>query len=233
MSRLLDRYYYSHPAFLDGTTEFHQLIARHYPGGEILEIGCGPENPTTQFLGSLGRVTGADVTDEAADNRALSRYVQFDGERLPLGGGIFGMCVSNYVLEHVADPERHFREVARVMSTGGRYCLRTPNLRHYVAAASRFLPHSAHVLLANRLRGLREAHEPYPTYYRANTARKLRDAAKQAGLHVQELRMVEKEPSYGHHAVLFWPMMVYERVVNRFEELARFRANIFAVLVKK
>ena len=122
MSSLLERYYYARPGFVDGTTEFHRLISRWYRGGEIVEIGCGPGNPTTEFLSGLGRVTGVDVTEEAASNPYLSRYEQFDGERLPLSDGSCALCVSNYVLEHVGNPRAHFAEVARVMEAGGVYC---------------------------------------------------------------------------------------------------------------
>jgi hypothetical protein len=45
--------------------------------------------------------------------------------------------------------------------------------------------------------------------------------------------MVEKEPSYAVASrPLFVAALAYERTVNRFAVLARFRANIFAVLVK-
>jgi len=230
---LYERFYWSRPGFVDGTKAFHEMCRAHLAGArDILEIGAGPANPTSKFLTTLGRVVGVDVSEEIQANDAMAERYVFDGGRLPFGDRSFDGVVSNYVLEHVADPDLHFAEVARVLRPGGRYLFRTPNLLHYVAAISRFLPHAAHVVASKRLRGMnREDHDPYPTHYRANSCRTLKRLASAAGLRVIELRMVEKEPSYGRLSpLLFFPMMAYERVVNRSELGAPFRSNVFGVL---
>lgn len=220
---------------MDGTSEFHELIRRFArPGAAILEIGAGPTNPTSAFLASLGVLHGLDVSDEVRDNEHLASTTVYLGGPFPLPTAMFDLCVSNYVLEHVEVPERHFAEVARVLKPGAFFVARTPNRLHYVAGAASLLPHRVHVLVANRLRGLpADAHDPWPTYYRANTPARVRSLAAGAGLQTVEMRLIEKEPSYGRaHPVLFFPMMAYERIVNRWEALSRFRANILLVLRK-
>jgi hypothetical protein len=48
------------------------------------------------------------------------------------------------------------------------------------------------------------------------------------------MSMVEKEPSYGMKSrLLFFPMMVYERIVNYTEMLSWLRVNIFCAARKK
>jgi len=91
-----------------------------------------------------------------------------------------------------------------------------------------------HVRIANRMRGLgNDAHEPWPTLYRANTRRRLRNLAAKTGWIVDELRFIEAEPCYGAaHAALFYPMMGYERLVNSAEFLAFLRVNILGVFRK-
>ena len=160
--------------------------------------------------------------------------VDFDGIQLPFDEASFDLCVSNYVLEHVAHPRQHFREVARVLRSGGAYCFRTPNRWHYVAIASRLLPYSAHLKLANRLRGLAEdAHDPYPTHYRANSRRAIRRFAGAAGLEPVRIDVREHEPTYGLcHPALFCPMMLYERAVNATGLLTGFRMTIHAAFRK-
>jgi SAM-dependent methyltransferase len=232
---LFRRYYRSKPGYLGGTEEFHHLCAKNLAGGtRILEIGAGPANPTTAFLAALGPVTGVDVSDELRGNRFLCEsYVCSDGA-LPLATESFDLCVSNYVLEHVADPVIHFREIFRVLKPGAAYCFRTPNRLHYVTIASSVLPHSVHLGLANKLRALEEqSHAPWPTRYRANGRRRLRLLARQTGFLPEQMEMVEKEPSYGAvHWLLFYPMMAYERFVNSTERLDFLRANIFGVFRK-
>jgi SAM-dependent methyltransferase len=155
-----------------------------------------------------------------------------DTDRYPFADASFDACVSNYVLEHLADPGSHLREINRILRPGGVYLFRTPNRYHYIPVGSRLTPHSIHEALANRLRNLDEhAPDPYPTFYRLNSRRAIYQASAHAGLRVLELRMVEKEPSYGMSSrLLFLAFMLYERAVNSSALLAGLRVNIFGVL---
>jgi SAM-dependent methyltransferase len=232
---LFERHYYSRSEFVDGTTEFHRLVGRQIKtGSSLLEIGAGPTNETTGYLATLGRVVGVDITTEVEENVALAEAHVFDGKRLPFPDGHFDACVSNWVVEHVQDPSMHFCEVARVLRPGGIYCFRTPNQWHYFTLGSRLLPHKVHVLIANRLRGVPTGgHDPYPTYYRANTTARVRRLCRQSGLTPLALTAIEKEPSYGRiHPALFYPMFVYERFVNSHNTLEGFRASLLASLRK-
>lgn len=230
---LLQKYYYSKPRFVDGTTEFHRLCGRYIQDrSRILEIGPGPANRTSTYLSTIGPVIGVDVTAEIAYNAALSSAYVTDNAVLPFGDKTFDACVSNFVVEHISDTRTHFCEVARVLKPGGVYCFRTPNLWHYVAMGARIVPYTVHRRLANKLRGLAaDAHSPYPTFYRGNTSRSILALCHMAGLQTLEINVIEKEPSYGKaHAALFYAMMLYERVVNRSALLCKFRANILAVV---
>ena len=231
-SALFERFYFSRPDYVSGTTRFHRLIIgsirKH---SSILEIGAGPSNPTSNFLSTLGPVTGLDI--EPVSNEALSGFKVFDGLRFPVDDCSFDTCVSNYVLEHVPNAEVHFQEISRVLKPGGTYFFRTPNIWHYVTIGSRLLPHSAHVAIANRLRGLKDAHDPYPTVYRANSRAAISRLTNQSRLVPVRLEMIEAEPSYGAaHPLLFYPMMAWERFVNRFQRASMFRANILGMIVK-
>lgn len=231
---LFHRFYFSQPWYVSGTALFHELIRSRAPkDADILEIGAGPSNKTSDYLSTLGRVTGLDIDKAVETNNALAAARVFDGNRFPFHDSSFAVCVSNYVLEHVPDPDLHFKEVARVLRPGGIYLFRTPNTWHYVTLASRLLPHSSHLHLANRLRELKDAHDPYPTVYRANSRRAILRHAQNAALRVCALEMVEPEPSYGAASpVLFFPMMFYERIVNRIDALRAFRVNILGILEK-
>jgi SAM-dependent methyltransferase len=232
---LFDRHYFSKTTFVRGTEVFHQICQSHYSGGGcILEIGAGPANVTSAFLAGIGNVTGLDVSAEVRNNPNLAEAYVYDGLTMPFPDRSFELCVSNYVLEHIVDPEHHFEEVSRILKPGGFYCFRTPNRWHYVAMVSSLLPHSMHVRLANRLRGLDEdAHDPWPTVYRANTRASLQRLAGTNRLLIEELRMIEAEPSYGaSHALLFYPMMAYERLVNSSEFFSGLRVNILGTFRK-
>ena len=226
---LFDRYYYSKPDFEDGTRRFLRLCREYIPAGaQILEIGAGPSNEYSKAFAGLGTLTGLDVDPEVKTNQSLSQAFVFDGGRMPFPDASFDACISNFVMEHVEHPLEHFKEVARVLRPGGVYCLRTPNLFHYVTIGASLMPHSMHLLLANRLRARGEdAHDPYPTWYRANSRGKLKKLCRMAGLGPAAITMVEPEPAYGRaHALLFYPMMAYERTVNLSPVFSGFRVTI-------
>jgi len=79
---------------------------------------------------------------------------------------------------------------------------------------------------------LKDAHDPYPTYYRANSRHMLKRLSSSAGLFPVCLELVEPEPSYGKASPwLFFPMVAN---ANR-EQLADFRTfseAIFSVRCK-
>lgn len=232
---LYEKYYRSKPGFRGGTLPFFDVLTGNIPkGADILEIGAGATNNTTKLLSTLGTVTALDVDPDVQENKYVAKPLVFDGIHFPISDGSFDACVSNWVLEHVADPVSHFAEVARVLRPGGVYCFRTPNLFHYVMLGSRMLPHSAHLMLANRLRKLTpEAHAPWPTFYRANRPQRLKRLIERAGLSATSLQLIEPEPAYGNaHAALFYPMMAYERIVNSSRFFETFRVIILCTARK-
>jgi len=228
-----ERYYDRAKGWKDGTTEFHELCAVSLgSGGRILEIGAGPTNDSTDYLATLGEVHGVDPDPDVKTNTALASAELLDHGRFPFDDASFDGAVSNFVMEHVEDPATHLAELNRVLKPGGAYVFRTPNRFHYVPLVAGLTPHWFHVKVANRLRGLsEEAHDPYPTVYRMNSRAAVRRHAEQAGLEVETLRVIEKEPSYGRASrLLFFGFMAYERLVNSTDALQDLRVNILCTL---
>ena len=234
-ARWIDRFYRTRSGWRDGTTEFHGLCKDVAPrNAQILEVGARPTNRTSAFLSTLGELDGIDISDEVKSNEHLRQSYVFDGGAFPICDASYDLVVSDYVVEHVARPISHLKEIERVLRPGGCYAFRTPNRFHYVALAAKLTPFWVHSFVANRLRGLPvDAHEPYPTVFALNTPGAVRRQAGLAGLKVERLDLVEKEPSYGMFArPAFLAMMAYERAVNALDSLAFLRANLFVVLRK-
>jgi SAM-dependent methyltransferase len=231
---VFSRYYYDRPGFVDGRTRFLRMCDSFVGNETILEIGAGPKNKTTAHFAARVPVIGLDVSEEVRENHWLTEAHVYNGERFPFPDDSFQLCVSDYVLEHVSNPQEHFQEIRRVLKPGGVFCFRTPNLWHYFTLGSRLMPHTLHLRLANWLRDLgSHAGDPYPTVYKANSRRAVRRFAKAAGLEVFKLETIEPEPSYGRASLaLFYPMMAYERLVNSSPRLAAFRDNLLGALRK-
>lgn len=233
----LRRYYTARAGWRDGTAEFYALCRRYVPAGaEVLELGCGPSNEVTDFLAHrAGALDGLDVDPDAQTNPACRTVHVYDGGDWPLPEASYDAVVCNYVLEHVAEPDRLAAELRRVLRPGGAFVFRTPGGGHYVSLVARWSPHWVHERLANRLRALDDdAHEPYPTFYRMNSRHALKRVLERAGLGCRELRSIEKEPVYGlAHPLLFLGFMLYERLVNSSELFAGLRANLLGAFVRE
>jgi SAM-dependent methyltransferase len=236
---LEQKYYFNKPGWKDGTREYHELLSWYTSSKEavVLEIGSGPENPSSAHVASrVACLDGLDIDERVFSNPALRKAFVYDGREFPkeLADESYDLVVADYVVEHVEYPRLMLREIHRVLRTGGCFVFRTPNIYHYVSLISRFTPHSFHLAAANKAR-LRDEYavDPYPTYYRFNSRRAVRAIAREAGLRVVELRMVEKEPSYLKFSSLIYRCGVaYERMVNSTQSLAFLRSNIFGVLSK-
>lgn len=226
----LDHFYPQTSWRRDGTADFYALVKKHC-GGKILEVGAGPPNPTSDYLKTLGELHGVDIDPSVLTNEALQSAAVIT-ETFPFPNQSFDLCVSNYVCEHLDDPGQHLKDICRVLKHGGCYVFRTPNRFHYVAMISSLTPFWFHLKVANRLRHV-EGHDPYPTWYRLNSCRRIQNLAQQSGFAVESLRCVEREPSYGMSSrILFLLFTAYERVVNSSELFAGLRSNLFVVLRK-
>ncbi len=232
VQRLYDRYYPPLDAGYrrgDGSRDFYGWI-RSVPGltgARVLNIGAGPtpEPAVRRLRGEVGRLVGVDVDPVVMSNEDLDEAHVTDGVRLPFADAEFDLAYSDWTVEHVEQPVPFLREIRRVLKPGGEYFFRTTNRGHYVTMVSAHTPHWFHALVANRVRGLEaDSHEPWPTYYRMNTASAARRSLQAAGFDNIEIKRIEPYPVY----MVFSPLafragIFYERLVNRWSWASRFR----------
>jgi SAM-dependent methyltransferase len=105
------------------------LLPHLRPGLSLLDVGCGPATITVDLAARVapGRVTAAEVTDEAlelARERAARGpenidFVLADVLDLDLPDDLFDVVHAHQVLQHVADPVRALVEMRRVCRPHG------------------------------------------------------------------------------------------------------------------
>jgi SAM-dependent methyltransferase len=170
--------------------------------GGWLDLGCGHDVvPPWAAAAIAGLSPRAGVDPDVSSLRQNTRVkwrVAAQGEQLPFADGTFELVTANMVLEHVAAPERLFREVARV--------LRAP--------------------LAERLHG-RAARDVYPTHYRANTEPVLRRLSSEAGFASCRVEYIHSSPQLIRIPPLLVGEMLLIRVLS-IAPLRRFRACLIA-----
>jgi SAM-dependent methyltransferase len=202
------------------------------PGSGVLDAGCGSGRVFRYQLAPGCRVVGVDLGADLSGNPNLSDALRGDLTRLPFEDASFDAVLASHVMEHLPHPEAAVKEIARVLRSGGRFLLLTPNRFHYVPLAASLAPQRLHVWF-NRRRGVQE-HDVFPTVYRANTAGRLRRLLENAGLTVERLDRFDTEPEYlAFHPWSYALGVGYERLVNRVGALASLRVAIIAVARKR
>lgn len=219
VSKLIERYYPEpeidtlHSAF----TFYARSGMRVLDAGSGDRLACSRMGPWPNL-----HIVGVDRDPVVHRNPHCNETYVCDLSQLPFGDSSFDLIHCRWVVEHLEEPQKAFCEFARVLKSGGHLLVLTPNIFHYATIASVLTPHWIHRLW------LQKRGEPFPTYYRANSPRALRRLCKGAGLTVERIRLIERQPYY---LTRFWPAFIcgilYERVVNSSRKLSLLRQRIF------
>ena len=211
----------------DGMHAYRQrLDALVRPGMRILHLGCGRDKAgVTRPYKDRCEVVGLDP-DPSAGKRFHSAFVRGKAEAIPFEDARFDLVASEYVIEHVERPERAFAEIGRVLKPGGHTLALAPNRYSYKSLAASATPHALHQWLNKRLRGFDEA-DIYPTVYRANTPRRLRELARASGLQAVDVRLINNGPTwFVKLPVVFELFHLFHLAMNRYEALGPLRCAL-------
>lgn len=209
-----------------------------------LDAGCGHqslesrlEREERKIVSSAQLAVGCDgMWSSVSRHRSLKRLVTCDVLALPFADRSFNFVTLNMVAEHLQRPEVVIAEIARVLEDGGVLLIHTPNAAGYGVKLNQLTWHLVPRRLVYALIRFLEYREPedvFPTFYRANTRKRIYDLASGCGMEEQEFRFVEGRPCFYFLA----PLSVVEILVCRFlrslgrEDLAA--GTIVAVYRKK
>jgi ubiquinone/menaquinone biosynthesis C-methylase UbiE len=101
--------------------------AAKYPGGKMLEIGCGAGWELTAWARSGMQATGLDLSSAALElaaknfehNKLTAELRQGNAEELPFADNTFDIVASFGVLHQTQSTQRALTEVKRVLKPGG------------------------------------------------------------------------------------------------------------------
>jgi len=105
-----------------------QILRENTEGKErlvLLDIGTG-NGEIARYLSEFYNVVSVDVVDQRVVQDGF-KFVQVEGEELPFADQAFDVVVSNHVIEHMANADKHLSETGRVLKDGGIAYLATPN----------------------------------------------------------------------------------------------------------
>jgi SAM-dependent methyltransferase len=182
-----------------------------------LDAGCGHHilpvwrrEAEQRLIKKARLVVGCDADQVSLRKHCtLDRLVVADLTGLPFKAESVNLITCNMVVEHIDRPLEVFAEFARILKSGGRVIVHTPNAYSHFVVGSRFVPRRLKLRLIRALDG-REESDVFPTRYRANTPTKLRALMAQVGLRQERCRMLASDAASAvTHPLLAVPELLY------------------------
>lgn len=135
-----------------------------------LHLGAGRDrHELASQLSEHGEVVALDPDTEALGRNPNPLKIAGDGQRLPMANDTYDLVFSEYVFEHLPEPEAALAEIDRVLRPGGSFVVLVPNPNHYYARLADLTPFWFHRLWF-RLQGVEDHEEDrYPTQYNWGT----------------------------------------------------------------
>ncbi len=171
-----------------------RVLSQYVAGGtRWLEAGCGRrllghglEKMEHTLMLKSPLIVGVDLALDALESHQTLRWRTCANlDQLPFGDGSFNLVTCNMVVEHLPDPSTSFRELARVLSPGGVMIIHTPNILNCAVFAmfvlKKLLPRPVIVKLIH-WSDRRAEKDIFPTFYRANSRKKLQRLLDGLGL---------------------------------------------------
>jgi SAM-dependent methyltransferase len=182
----------------------------------LVDVGCGPfgilGRKGDRLAGMRAGSIGIDLDMEAlASNSNVTHRICASCYSLPLESESVDFIVCRWVFEHLETPQLAMSEFSRVLKPGGFLYVKTPNLYNYGMLLSRATPTAFHNLFLSAT-GLGEN---IPTFYRANTKRKLKELAASNGFAIRRLESASNSYMYySFNKELFHTMRAVSKVVG-------------------
>lgn len=197
--------------------QIYEALARQHatPQARVLDLGCGRGGVMELLADHVALPVGVDPDlSSLVEYRApVVRRAVALADALPFPEASFDLVLCSWVIEHLANPQAAFGEVARALRPGGHFVFLTPNALNYVVVINRLIPAWVQRRLVPRVYARAEA-DTFPVVYRANTRRKLDALLRQAGLRCEAFYFIG-DPSYvALHKILFWVGVLLERITD-------------------
>jgi ubiquinone/menaquinone biosynthesis C-methylase UbiE len=180
--------------------------------GAIADLSAKAVRDIGTLKGKVREVIGVDIDPAVKTNPVVDRALVYDGAHIPLADASVDLIVSDYTLEHVANPKEFAGEVGRILKPGGWLCARTPYLVSAVVAASNLVPNRWHRKALKSIQPGRRPADVFPTVYKLNTFRQL-ERYFPAEVWENASYTWSPEPSYHfNNGLIFWAFLALDAI---------------------
>ncbi len=216
------------------TESYKRLLAKLLrPGMQLLHAGCGwdKNNVSRPFKDSCD-VVGIDP-DERVQTMFHSPFFLASLSSLPFENERFDVVFSEYVMEHVSDPDTAFGEISRVLKPGGRVVILTPNMFCYKSLVAALTPQWFHLWMGRIRYGPGHEADMYPTCFKCNTTRHFKQFANKHGFRINRIEYLTNGPTwFSQFPILFEIFHLYHLVIQHCELFRPLRCALIVELEK-
>jgi|GEM_PF-774989 len=190
--RLCDRFGYHTPE------KWYQAIVDKLVNDECVWIDVGggksifPHNATlsSELANRAKRLVGVDPSENInantfVDERAQSTIEEFKTDTQ------FSLATLRMVAEHVEHPDRVSQSLCALIQPYGFVVIYTPNRWSLSSLAASIVPNAVHPFLVRFITPNRESEDVFPTRYRMNTRRQLKQCLEAEGFREVAFRYVD------------------------------------------
>ena len=221
----------------DATIDFYLRIRSLLnPQSVVLDYGAGraswfqdDQNKTRKkirhLLPDIKDLIAVDEDPAVLTHPASSSQVLTINGVANLPDQLADIIISDFVLEHIENPENFVSEVGRLLKPGGWLCARTPHRFSYPAIISKLISNVKHQAVLKQIQPGRKPADIFPAYYRLNTIQGINKYFH--GWHNQS-KIVKVDPAY-----FFGNKTIYNVINGVHHVTPRFFCGNIFVFIKK
>jgi len=221
------------PNWEESTNIYHNQIRQYVTSKtKLLDIGCGHSNLLKDIYKRTPHTYGIDPDKHALTRNKLIKDVRQEYvEKMSFTDNFFDIVVCAWVLEHLPDPKKVFKEIHRVLKPGGRVIFITPNSLNYNVWIIRLIPESLHDFFTRKLYG-RQENDTFSKKYKFNNPKKIEESMKGWGYTKEDL-IINGDPSYiSFDRITFEIACLIEKIQN-IKPLSNSKVHIIGVFRKE
>jgi len=183
-------------------------------GSVFLDSGCGKKSMMQRHNPKLKLSIGMDISiDAMKENQAFKVYVVGDASKLQFRDSSFNAVVSQWMMEHIKDPENVIKEFHRVLKKGGSLVVVTNSKYHPMMFLSSILPLGLRDWLKQRILPSYIGEDTFPTYYKFNSLGRIHRILSGRGFE-KRFASYTGAPFFLFNSFLFKLSEIYERVTD-------------------
>ena len=173
----------------DGTIDFYSRInCLITSDSEVLDFGAGRgawaedeinfRKNTRNLKGKVKKVYACDVDKAVYLNKNVDEILNMVNGEVEAPNESMDIIIADYVLEHIENPRKFFKEIDRLLKPGGWFCARTPHKYNLISLFAMLIKNNSHAFILKYVQPNRKEVDIFPTYYRLNTLKKIKTIFK-------------------------------------------------------